>query len=152
MLSRRIAELGLELLPAVKPVASYVPAVRAGNLIFVSGQLPMKGGKLLLTGAMTPKRDLQEAQAAMARCFLNGIAAASLVVDIDRITSVVRLGAYIASVPDFTEQHKVANGASNLAQKIFGDSGMHARFAIGVPSLPLNSTVELEIIFQAEDD
>ena len=148
VITEKLQQLGLALPPIPKPAASYIPSKRAGNLIFVSGQLPLKDGKLLMTGPMTPERAVAEAQAAMAQCFLNGLAAAALCGDLDRIEEVIRLGAFVASVPEFTEQHLVANGASELAQAIFGDRGVHARAAVGVSSLPLNAAVELEIIFQ----
>ena len=149
MVSKKLQEIGLTLPEIPKPVASYVPARRTGNLIFVSGQLPLKDGKLILTGPMDNKNHtLEEAQEAMATCFLNGLAAAQTVSDIDVIQKVIRLAAFVASTPDFTDHHKVANGASELARKIFGENGVHARAAFGVPSLPLGATVELEIIFQ----
>jgi len=147
VIQTRLNELGLKL-PAVNPpIASYVPAVRSGALIFVSGQLPTVEGKLLLTGAMTPARSLDDAQAAMRQCFLNAISAALLVCNEPELTRVVKLTAYVASTPDFTDQHLVANGASDLAKEIFGEKGIHARAAVGVPSLPLGATVELEVIF-----
>jgi len=148
MLLDRLKSLGLELPKVAPPVASYIPAKRSGNLVFVSGQLPLKDGALLITGKMSSERSIEEAQAAFAQCFLNGIAAALLTAQPEEISGVVRLGAYVASHPEFTKQHLAANGASDLAQKIFGDAGVHARFAVGVPSLPLDAAVELEIIFQ----
>lgn len=139
--------LGLALPPVVAPVAAYTPARRAGDLVFISGQLPLADGTLLLTGPMRPGADLDAARAAMARCMLNALAAAGLVCDPDEIKGVVKLSAFVACTGDFTQHHLVANGASELAQKIFGASGVHARAAIGVPSLPLGATVELEVIF-----
>lgn len=147
----KLDRLGLALPAVAKPVAAYTPARRAGSLVFISGQLPLEDGKLLLTGPMQPGpasgHSIEASQAAMARCFLNGLAAAGLVCDPDEIDGVVKLSAFVACTPDFTEHHLVANGASELAQKIFGDAGVHARAAVGVPSLPLNATVELEIVF-----
>lgn len=146
MLEQRLKALGIQL-PAVNPpIASYVPAVRDGNLVLTSGQLPMKDGTLLITGPMSPGRSIDEAQAAMRQCFLNALAAARHAAGTDPVR-VLRLGAFVASTPDFTEQHKVANGASDLAREIFGDLGVHARSAVGVPSLPLGATVELEVTF-----
>ena len=144
----KLKELGLELPEVAKPLASYVPARRSGRLVYISGQLPLENGKLTLTGAMTPESDLAAAQSAMARCFLNGLAAATLVTELDEVEQVIRLGAYVTSTANFTDQHKVANGASDLAQQIFGSRGVHARAAVGVPSLPMGATVELEIIFE----
>lgn len=148
MIQQRLDELGITLPEAVKPLASYIPAKKAGELLFISGQLPMKEGALMMTGPMTNERNLEEAQNAIAQCFINGLAAATLETDLDNIVEVVRLAAFVASVPEFTNHHLVANGASNLAQEILGDAGIHARAAIGVPSLPINSTVELEIVFR----
>jgi enamine deaminase RidA (YjgF/YER057c/UK114 family) len=148
MIFEKLKQLGIELPEVTPPLASYIPAKRSGNMIFISGQLPMQDGKLLMTGPMTPARSIDEAQRAMARCIINGLAAASTVVSIDSIRGVVRLGAFVSSSHDFIDQHKVANGASDLAKEIFGPSGTHARSAIGVPSLPLNATVELEIVFE----
>ena len=147
VITKRIQEAGLILPQVNPPIASYVPAVRSGSTIFTSGQLPMKEGQLLMTGIMTASRSLEEAQNAMKQCFLNAIAAALLVAREDEIKGVLKLGAFVASAPDFTDQHKVANGASDLAKLIFGDAGVHARFAVGVASLPVNATVELEVIF-----
>lgn len=148
MLEQRLKELGIQL-PAVNPpIASYVPAVQAGSLVFTSGQLPMKDGALLITGPMAPGRSIEEAQAAMRQCFLNGLAAAIHAAGAP--VAVLRLGAFVASTADFTDQHKVANGASDLAKEIFGEKGVHARSAIGVPSLPLGATVELEITFSLQ--
>lgn len=101
----------------------------------------------MLAGPMTRDRDLEPAQAAMGQCLLNGLAAAAAVVKLDDIRGVLKLGAFVASTPDFFEHHKIANGASDLAQQIFGDAGKHARFAVGVTALPLGATVELEIQF-----
>ncbi len=146
-LRERLQNLQIEIPPLTPPLASYVPAKRHGDVIYVSGQLPLLDGSLLMTGPMQSGRSLDDAQNAMGRCFLNGLAAAATVVDLDELQGVLKLGAYVASEPDFADQHKVANGASDLAREIFGDSGIHARFAVGVTALPLNATVELEIQF-----
>ncbi len=114
MISNRLKELGLEPAAVSKPLASYTPAKRTGDLIFVSGQLPLVDGNLTMTGPMTPERDIAEAAAAMEICFLNGLAAAASVTELDRIKEVVRLGAFVASTPEFKDEHKVANGASDL--------------------------------------
>lgn len=146
MLEQRLKELGIQLPPVNPPIASYVPAVREGNLILTSGQLPMKDGALMLTGAISPSRSIEEAQAAMRQCFLNALAAARHAAGSFPVR-VLRLGAFVCSTPDFIEQHKVANGASDLAKEIFGEKGVHARSAVGVPSLPLGASVELEVTF-----
>jgi len=146
MLRKRLQELGHALPEASAPLASYTPARVWQGAVYVSGQLPLKKGELLLTGPMTADRSIEEAQNAMAQCFLNGLAAAVLVADLDRIVGVLKLGAYVASAPDFTGQHKVANGASDLARDLFGEVGVHTRFAVGAAALPLGATVELELI------
>lgn len=147
MVSDKLLGLGLALPSLSPPVASYIPAKRAGNLVFVSGQLPMHNGTLTMTGPMNSSRSIEEAQQAMEQCFLNALAAANLVCELDALSGVVKLGIFVASDPSFTDQHKVANGASDLAEKIFGSDGKHARAAVGVPSLPLGATVELEAVF-----
>lgn len=148
VIRKRLSELGLSL-PAVNPpIASYVPSLRENGIVYVSGQLPLQDGQLLMTGQMTPGRSVEEAQAAMRQCFLNAIAAALLVCSESELQRVLRLGAFVSSSAEFSEQHKVANGASDLAREIFGDAGIHARAAVGVISLPLNATVELEVSFR----
>ncbi|MDH5654561.1 MAG: RidA family protein [Spirochaetia bacterium] len=148
MIQEKLKTLGISIPPVNPPLASYIPAKKSGNLLFISGQLPLKEGKLLVTGPMTPERNQEEVIQAMGQCFLNGLASATTVCSLDDLKGVVRLGAFVASTDHFFEQHKIANGASDLSQKIFGDSGIHSRSAVGVPSLPMNATVELEIIFQ----
>jgi enamine deaminase RidA (YjgF/YER057c/UK114 family) len=143
----RILELGFELPQVVPPVASYVPAVRSGDLIFTSGQLPMVAGQLLATGKVGAEVDADEAKLLAQRCALNAIAALTTVIDdLDDVEQVVKVVGFVASVPDFTGQPGVINGASELLQAVFGDAGKHARSAVGVPVLPLDSPVEVEII------
>lgn len=149
MIYEKLKELGLELPDIPVPVATYVPARLSGKNIYVSGQLPLKAGQLMMTGPVNSKL-LIEAQSAMRQCFLNGLSAATTVVNLENISRIVRMGAFVASTPDFFEQHKVANGASDLAKELFGENGIHARSAIGVPSLPMGASVELEIIFEIE--
>lgn len=147
-IEKKIAQLGYRLPQLNPPLAAYIPARRQGEFIFVSGQLPFQSGELMMTGVMTTARDIEEAQRAMACCFLNGLAAAAPAASgLDNIKGVFRLGAYVASDSNFAEQHLIANGASQLALQIFAEPGRHVRTAIGVPSLPLNATVELEITF-----
>jgi len=143
-LPQKLIALGLDLPPAPKPVASYVPCVEANGLIFVSGQLPTREGELLTTGRM-PHVTLEDAQGAAAQAARNGLAIGNDVIggDLSRFGRMVKLDVFVASEPDFTEQHKVANGASELIGQLFGDTGEHARAAVGVSSLPLNATVEL---------
>ena len=133
-----LKNLGYKLPKLSSPLASYVPAQLWQGSVFVSGQLPLVDGNLIMEGVMDKKRDIEEGKRAMAFCFLNGIAAAATKVDVDKIKGVLRLGAYIASAPDFFDQHLVANGASDLALSLFGEAGRHTRFAIGVHSLPIN--------------
>ena len=143
----RLAELGLAVPEVAKPVAAYVPAVVSGDLVFTSGQLPMKDGELLLTGKVGGEVGPEEAAACARQCALNAIAAVkSIVGDLDRVAQVVKVVAFIASTPDFTGQPQVANGASELLGQVFGEAGVHARSAVGVPVLPLDSPVEVELV------
>lgn len=148
--SERLRELGLELPPVAKPVAAYVPAVRHGDLVYTSGQLPLVGGELAVTGkvgtaagAVTP----EAAKDAARTCVLNALAAAAAAVDgIDHIARVVKVTGFVASEPAFTGQPAVVNGASELLGEIFGEAGSHARSAVGVAALPLDAPVEVEIV------
>ena len=143
----RLAELGLSVPEVAKPVAAYVPAVVSGDLVFTSGQLPMKDGELMVTGKVGGEVSPEEATACAQQCVLNAIAAVKSVIgDLDRVAQVVKVVAFIASTPDFTGQPQVANGASELLGKVFGDAGVHARSAVGVPVLPLDAPVEVELI------
>jgi len=143
----RLAELGLAVPEVAKPVAVYVPAVASGDLVFTSGQLPMKNGELMVTGKVGGEVSVEEAVACAQQCALNAIAAVkSMVGDLDRVEQVVKVVAFVASTPDFTGQPGVANGASELLGKAFGDAGVHARSAVGVPVLPLDAPVEVEIV------
>ncbi|KAA0212769.1 MAG: RidA family protein [Leptolyngbya sp. PLA3] len=147
--SQRLAELGLTLPSPPRPVASYVPAVRSGNLLFVSGQIPIVAGKVIMTGAMPAAGSIEQAAAAARQCALNALAvAAGELGTIDRIRRVVRVGCFVASEPDFGDQPKVANGASDLLVAVFGEDGRHARAAVGSCALPLNVTVEVEFLFE----
>jgi enamine deaminase RidA (YjgF/YER057c/UK114 family) len=145
----RLAELGLSVPEVAKPVAVYVPAVRTGNYIYTSGQLPMRDGALIATGKVggeiSPERGVECAQ----QCALNGMAAVrSLVGDLSKVVRVVKVVAFVASTPDFTGQPGVANGASELIGQVFGDAGQHARSAVGVPVLPLDAPVEVELVVE----
>jgi len=145
-----LAALGLTLPPAPKPLASYVPAVRSGNLVFVSGQLPMKDGQLLATGPVPSKCTPEAAHAAARQCVLNGIAVLGDQIggDFSRVVRVVRVGAFVQSDDGWTEQPKVANGGSELLQQLFGEAGRHARAAVGTNALPLGASVEIELLFE----
>ena len=145
----RLAELGLTLPEASKPVAAYIPAVVTGNLVFTSGQLPMVNGALPATGKVGADVDADAAKDLARTCVLNGLAAArGAIGSLDRITRVVKVVGFVASAPDFTGQPGVINGASELLGEIFGDSGQHARSAVGVAVLPLDSPVEVEFLFE----
>ena len=146
--SERLKALGLTLPPVAQPVGAYVPAVRHGDLLFLSGQLPMRSGKLAFTGKAGAERTIEDAQAAARLCTLNAIAAAAGAIgQVDDIARVVKVVVYVAAAPGFTEPHKVANGASDLLAEVFGEPGKHARAAVGVAELPLNATVEVDVTF-----
>lgn len=150
--SERLAELGITLPAAPKPVASYVPAVRSDNLLFVSGQIPLSEGKVMMTGALPLAGSIEQAAGEARQCAINALAVAQAELgSIDRIRRVVKVGCFVASEPGFGDQPKVANGASDLMVAVFGNSGKHARAAVGCPSLPLNVTVEVEFVFEIAD-
>jgi enamine deaminase RidA (YjgF/YER057c/UK114 family) len=145
----RLTELGLEVPEVAKPVAAYVPAVRTGNYIYTSGQLPMRSGELITTGKVGAGVSSEEAYACAQQCALNALAAVkSLVGDLSQVARVVKVVAFVASSTDFTGQPGVANGASELIGQVFGDAGQHARSAVGVPVLPLDAPVEVELIVE----
>jgi enamine deaminase RidA (YjgF/YER057c/UK114 family) len=145
----RLAELGLSVPDVAKPVASYVPAVRSGSFVHTSGQLPMRAGELITTGKVGGEVTPEEAAACAQQCALNAIAAVKAEIgDLDAVTRVVKVVCFVASVPEFTGQPQVANGASDLLGKAFGDAGIHARSAVGVSVLPLNAPVEVEIVVE----
>ncbi|MBY6367604.1 RidA family protein [Rhodococcoides corynebacterioides] len=148
MIRERLAELGLELPPVVPPVASYVPAVRSGDHVFTSGQLPMVDGALHATGKVGADVDPDVATEAARLCALNALAAIDALVGIESITRVVKVVGFVASAPGFTGQPGVINGASHLLGDVFGDAGVHARSAVGVAELPLGAPVEVELIVE----
>ncbi|GGN58499.1 RidA family protein [Streptomyces kronopolitis] len=142
----KIAALGLKLPQVVPPLASYQPAVRSGAYVHTSGQLPMVDGALPATGKVGAEVSAEQAKELAATCALNALAAVKSVVgDLDRIQRVVKVVGFVASAPDFTGQPGVLNGASELLGEILGDKGVHARSAVGVAVLPLDSPVEVEI-------
>jgi enamine deaminase RidA (YjgF/YER057c/UK114 family) len=146
--SERLAELGIELPGVVTPVAAYIPAVRTGNLVYTSGQLPMVDGELPRTGKVGAEVSAEDAKALARTCALNALAAVDSVVGIDEITRVVKVVGFVASAPGFNGQPGVINGASELFGEVFGDAGAHARSAVGVSELPLNAPVEVELIVE----
>ena len=141
----RLAELGIRLPPVAAPVAAYIPAVRTGQLVLTSGQLPFVDGGLRRTGKVGGSVDVEAAAADAKVCALNGLAAIDELVGLDEVARVVRVVGYVASAEGFTGQPRVVNGASELLAKIFGDAGRHARSAIGVAELPLGAPVEVEL-------
>jgi enamine deaminase RidA (YjgF/YER057c/UK114 family) len=148
-LDDRLAELGLTIPDVARPVAAYIPAVVSGNLVFTSGQLPMVAGALAATGKVGATVTAEDARGYAATCALNALAAAkSAIGSLDRITRVVKVVGFVASDPSFTGQPGVINGASELLGEIFGDLGVHARSAVGVAVLPLDSPVEVELILE----
>jgi len=150
-LTDKLSSLGIVLPPVSGPFGAYVPARRAGNLIYVAGQLPMKDGKLMATGQVPSRCSLEDARAAARQCVINAIAAVqSLPGGIDSIAGVVRVGAFVSSDATFTEQPKVADAASELLKELFGDKGQHARAAVGVNTLPRDGSVEIEVLFEAK--
>jgi enamine deaminase RidA (YjgF/YER057c/UK114 family) len=134
------------------PLAAYIPAVRTGNLVYTSGQLPMIDGALAATGKVGETVSAEEAAELAKICALNAIAAVrSLIGDLDKVVRVVKVVGFVASAPDFTGQPAVVNGASNLLKEAFGDAGIHARSAVGVAALPLDAPVEVEMIVEVTD-
>ena len=149
LIDARLAELGIELPRATPPVANYVPYVVAGDLVFISGQLPAIDGKVAWTGKVGAAVSIEEAAKACRQSFVNLLVHLKAATgDLDRVVQVVRLGGFIAAGPDFTQHAAAMNGASNLAVEVFGDRGRHARTTIGVPSLPLDAAVEVEGVFR----
>ena len=147
--SKRLAELGLTLPATAAPVGSYVPAIRSGQYVLASGQLPFRDGKVMCTGKVPGDVSVEDAADGAELAVLNGLAAAAQAAGgLDAIARVLRVTVFVNSSPGFTQQPKVANGASDLLAKIFGDAGRHARAAVGVAELPLNSSVELDLMVE----
>lgn len=145
----RLAELGLSIPEVAKPVASYVPATIAGNLVFTAGQLPFVGGQLPATGKVGAEVSADDAKAYARTAVMNALAAVETAIgSVDRITRIVKLVVFVASAPEFSGQPAVANGASDTLVEIFGEAGRHARSAVGVAVLPLDAPVELELIVE----
>jgi enamine deaminase RidA (YjgF/YER057c/UK114 family) len=147
---QKLRELALELPAPARPVGKYVPAVRAGQLVFTSGQIPTKDGKLIAAGKVPTEVSLEQAQAAARQAALNAVAAVrGELGTLDAVARIVRMNVYVNSAPGFTDQAKVANGASELLLEIFGDAGKHTRCAVGAAELPLNAPVELDLVVLA---
>lgn len=149
--TERFNRLGITLPAISSPVGAYVPAVCSGGLLFLSGQIPLRDGKVAFIGKVGRDQTLETAIEAARVCALNAVAiAVTAAGGLDRIVRVVKVVVYVASADGFTEQHKVANGASGLLADIFGDAGRHARAAVGVAELPLNAAVEVDVTFAME--
>jgi len=144
----RLAELGLQLPAVTAPLAAYVPAIRTGDHVYVSGQLPMVDGKLLATGKVGREVAPEQAKELARRCALNALAAVNALIDLARVVRVVKVVGFVASADGFTGQPGVVNGASELLGEVFGESGRHARSAVGVSELPLGAPVEVEMIVE----
>jgi enamine deaminase RidA (YjgF/YER057c/UK114 family) len=148
---KRLLLLGYQIPEVSKPVAAYIPAKQTGNLVFTAGQLPMVNGELISKGLLGQDVEVEEANKAARICTLNALAAIKGVIgDLDRIKQIVRVVGYVASVPTFTQQPAVVNGASELLLEIFGENGKHARSAVGMAVLPLNASVEIELTVEVE--
>lgn len=147
-ISERLAELGIELPEVVAPLAAYVPAVRTGNLVYTSGQLPMQGGKLPAEGKVGAEVTAEDGKALARICGLNALAAVHSLVGIDSVVRIVKVVGFVASAPGFNGQPGVINGTSELLGEVFGPAGAHARSAVGVSELPLNAPVEVELIVE----
>ncbi len=151
-LEEQLAKLGLRLHEAPKPVAAYLPCVRSGNQVIVSGQLPFTGGALLAQGKVPSEVPIDQAQEAARQCVLNGLAVLKVELggDLSRLQRVLRIGVFVLSDDGFKDQPVVANGASELLQTLLGEAGRHARAAVGVNALPLNASVEVEFLFEVD--
>ena len=153
VIDQKLKKLGIELDEASNPAGSYVTYVVANNLVFISGQLPFINGELTIEGKVGEDVDINDAikmSEACAKALLSQLKAACNG-NLDKVKKVIKLGGFVASSPNFTDQPKVINGASDLIVSIFGDKGKHARFAVGVTALPLNVPVEIDGVFEIED-
>ncbi len=146
--SERLAELGISLPTVAAPVAAYVPAIQTGNQVWTSGQLPFVDGQLPATGKVGAEVSAEDAEKLAREAALNALAAIDALVGIDKVTRVLKIVGFVASAENFSGQPGVINGASNLMGEVFGEAGAHARSAVGVAELPLNSPVEVEVIVE----
>lgn len=150
-ISERLAGLGIEIPVAAAPAANYLTYAQTGKLVFTAGQLPLKDGKLISTGLLGRDLNASDGQLAARQCAINILAQLQAALgDLERIVRFVKITSFVASAPDFTMQHLVTNGASDLLVAILGDRGKHARSAVGVASLPMNAPVEIEAIVEVE--
>jgi len=143
---QRLAELGLSLPPVAAPAGAYLPALRHGDLIYTSGQLPLVDGVLAYTGLVGAEVSVEQAQECARLCALNALAAVGSLIPLARLTRIVKMTGFVASAPGFTQQPAVINGASELMAEVFGDAGRHARSAVGVAALPAGTPVEVELV------
>ena len=149
MIEEKLKELGIEIPTPPNPAGSYIPVVTTGNLAFVSGQIPMKEGKVIFEGKVPENQSVDSAREAAKICIINGLAQLKINLgSLDKITKFVRISGFVNSSPDFAEQPKVINAASDLLVEVFGDMAKHSRIAVGVANLPLNSTVEIDMIVE----
>ncbi|MGV0878146.1 RidA family protein [Martelella sp. FLE1502] len=146
----RLKALSIALPEAAAPAANYVPYVISGNLLYISGQLPTEGGKVIATGHLGANVSLEDGQKAARACAIHIIAQAKAALggDLGRVTRILRINGFVASTPDFTEQHLVINGASDLLADVFGEAGKHSRAAVGMAALPLGAAVEIDAILE----
>jgi enamine deaminase RidA (YjgF/YER057c/UK114 family) len=149
LIEEKLKQLNITLPTPPKPAGSYIPVVISGNLAFVSGQIPMQDGKVLHTGKVPSEKSIEEAQSAAKLCAINLLAQLKANLgSLDKITKILRVSGFVNCTPEFSEQPKIINAASDLFFEIFGEKGKHSRIAVGVSSLPLNSTVEIDMIVE----
>jgi enamine deaminase RidA (YjgF/YER057c/UK114 family) len=147
----RLRSQGIKLPQAAAPAANYVPSVRSGDLLFVAGQLPVEGGRIAYTGKLGDGVPLADGEAAARLCAVNILAQVKAAIgDLDKVVRCVKLGGFVNCTADFGDHPKVLNGASDMMVLAFGDSGRHARFAVGAPSLPFNACVEVDAVFEVD--
>lgn len=150
-IAQKLTALSITLPDAAAPAANYVPFVKSGNLLFISGQLPFDQGQLIHKGRLGENVSLEDGYKAARQCAINIIAQIRAAGGLEKVTRIVRLGGFVNSTADFTDQPKVVNGASDLFVEVFGDAGRHARAAVGVPSLPLGVAVEVDAVVELAD-
>jgi enamine deaminase RidA (YjgF/YER057c/UK114 family) len=150
-IAQKLSELNITVPDAAAPAANYVPYMRSGNLLFISGQLPFENGQLIHKGRLGENLSIEDGYKAARQCAINIIAQIKAAGGLEKVARIVRLGGFVNSTADFTDQPKVVNGASDLFVAVFGDAGRHARAAVGSPSLPLGVAVEVDAIVELTD-
>jgi len=150
-ISQKLSDLNITLPNAAAPAANYVPYVQSGNLLFISGQLPFENGQLIHKGRLGETVSVEDGYKAARQCAINIIAQIKAAGGLEKVRRIVRLGGFVNSAADFTDQPKVVNGASDLFVEVFGDAGRHARAAVGVPALPLGVAVEVDAVVELAD-